>query len=254
MKKLSQVVLVSLALIFLSMPAFALPLSVFDGWTVIADDDGYDSDGFVDPGWGGQDFDAEYLFVKQIGSQLSIGLQTGFNLNTGKVTHFNNSNVGKDYYAGDLALSFDGNSSSYEYAFDFGLYTEGYTDGNKISINETGIDASGLYEDVIWNNNIYFDGDPSGQADSAPFAMDSGTSVESGSNVWGLFDDSYYRIVSFDLASLNIDIAGIDAHWTMSCGNDEINGSYAPVPEPATMLLLGSGLVGLAFYRRRMKK
>ena len=39
-------------------------------------------------------------------------------------------------------------------------------------------------------------------------------------------------------------------HWTMACANDVIEGSY-PVPEPATALLFGAGLAGLAAFGRR---
>ena len=63
-----------------------------------------------------------------------------------------------------------------------------------------------------------------------------------------------FSLDDVDLAALGLD-GQIGLHWTMSCGNDVIEGvvpATASLPEPATMLLLGAGLSGLAAYRRRM--
>ncbi len=62
----------------------------------------------------------------------------------------------------------------------------------------------------------------------------------------------YFLTITTDLRS----IPGWDSvqewglHWTMSCANDVTEGSY-PVPEPATALLFGAGLAGLAAFGRR---
>jgi len=42
--------------------------------------------------------------------------------------------------------------------------------------------------------------------------------------------------------------------WSMTCANDIIEGGKNPVPEPATMLLFGAGLVGLVGHSLKKKK
>lgn len=230
------------ALVF-SMPLNAGQMDVWSGWTQLDADDGIGPNGYVDPGWGGQMFDAEYLFYKLDGDMLSIGVQTGFDLSDGMQYYGSHA-----YYAGDLALSFNG--GGYDFAVDFGLVTRDidYTNVGNGSGNQ---DAAGFYAVSTWNNDISF-------SSSSPFAMDegffiSGLAASTSGSAWLPDGRSYYRTATIDLSSLGLEeLNEFGAHWTMSCGNDFVEGRtrIADVPEPGILFLLAGGIVGLFSIRR----
>ena len=79
-----------------------------------------------------------------------------------------------------------------------------------------------------------------------------GLSVAFNTSTLGTFDD----IITLALTGYNESgySGGLSSITLELKGHVYSNGGQQPVPEPTTMLLLGSGLIGLAGFRKRFKK
>jgi hypothetical protein len=183
--------------------------------------------GYLGPGYGGQDYDCEAAYIGADDSNLYLAIVTGFPL-AGRY----DSNTGDRYMPGDLAIDV-GSDGTYDYAVD--------VDGN-------GALRSG---NLAWENPSIMGGPAWGHVmDPLRARSWTHTDVISGFR-YGTFSGRYSieAVIDRDLLP---SASSYTLHWTMGCGNDGMNIAIQPVPEPSTILLLGAGLVGAAFaYRRR---
>lgn len=235
-------------------PAVALDFNNWDDSLVTILNANYRTQ--VDPdddAFGGQDYDVEQIFYyfddadindPNSGGKLHIGLVTGFD----GLGEFPTNQPA--IYAGDMFIDLGAT----------GTYT--------IAVG-TGLEVGGRAGQA-WINNGWTELDPTIMPDHAyavPYRVDEtagGVIAHSATVAWGTigtiagrrnFLEIEVDILDFMEDSIAGDAGKIGLHWTMSCGNDDIDvidsTPFVPVPEPATMMLLGMGVLGMALRSRK---
>ncbi len=205
------------------------------------------STGQVGPGFGGQAYDAEALYLNRDQDNLYIALVTGHDPATPDRPNHN------QYAPGDFAINFFQGSN--DHTFEFGIDTNG----------DNGLVQGGVYQVQQWDTGL-----PQWSA-VEPHVV---TSIRQGTQlgtaqlaVSGPYTSQGARPSDSHWAyELSVPLAlfsgymgqSLELLWTMNCANDSIHLildegliDVAEVPEPPALLLLGTVLPLMLRRRKR---
>jgi len=214
---------------------------------------------YLNPGYGGQAYDAEAMYVAWDASNLYIAIATGHNPLTP------NTPSNDTYGPGDIAIDFAANGS-----FDYGIELTGsgttsaghvYSGVNwAVGLWKSNGAWTGYYDPNLANNKAL--ADPA-HPTSILSGSDVGTGVVAyttiGENNYGIWagDLHYFYEVSVPLSAFGSDWANgnhFDLHWSQNCANDSILVDppvTVSVPEPGILALLPLGMLGMMVLRRK---
>lgn len=271
MRKITEISIVLLLAVFLSVGsafAFGTQITIYDEngteGTGLGSEDNEAEPGMVQS----QSWDLEGFFLD--GSTLSmIG---GYDFVKGNDNLFSGDvfiDVDGDARYGDIHESWTAGNDTVTNTFGYDYVLDMDFDAKTYSVYELGEGSRTITSYYTQNQGSnpwrYADGGTL-LAENISFGYETGlTDAETGFSGWGT--NSHNAVTGLDLSFISSDVpVDFVAHFTMECGNDNLmgagtlvaqsggGGGSAATPEPATMFLLGAGLVGLAALRRKFEK